>query len=148
MKVEAGKDIKGTINGESATGLGQVLTGIEGAKCVDGLSIRYYGDGKDFLLPEECEVSDIEGEGKTQDGTANQAAIPPEGMVVGRVFVAQNSMRFQLGGNTASSVKISISNMKPDNLSRFVPNISGFESLDDIDVTAYQKAHDSLLLVE
>ena len=53
--VEAGLDIKGTINGESAIGKGQILTGIKGAKCVDGLAIRYYGEGKEDLSP-ECVV--------------------------------------------------------------------------------------------
>jgi len=43
---ESGKNVKGTINGESAVGDGQILTGVKGAGCVDGLSVRYYGDGK------------------------------------------------------------------------------------------------------
>jgi hypothetical protein len=32
-----GDDIRGTINGESATGDAQVLTGVKGAKCTDGI---------------------------------------------------------------------------------------------------------------
>jgi len=38
-----GQDVAGTINGESATGSGQVLTGDEGNANTDGLSIRYKG---------------------------------------------------------------------------------------------------------
>ena len=38
-----GQDVAGTINGESATGSGQVLTGDEGNVNTDGLSIRYNG---------------------------------------------------------------------------------------------------------
>jgi flagellin len=85
--VEAGMDIKGTINGESATGKGQILTGIKGAKCVDGLSIRYYGTGKDDLLSDACSVADrfVEGE----EEVVPEQEIPPEGLSVGRVFVAQ-----------------------------------------------------------
>ncbi|MBI9074754.1 MAG: flagellar filament capping protein FliD [Desulfatibacillum sp.] len=41
--VENGKDVAGTINGESATGSGQVLTGDEGQANVEGLVIKYTG---------------------------------------------------------------------------------------------------------
>ena len=41
---ESGVNIKGTINGESAIGKGQVLTGLKGTDNVDGLSIRYTGE--------------------------------------------------------------------------------------------------------
>lgn len=39
----AGLDVQGTINGEAASGRGQVLTGDSGANNVDGLVIRYTG---------------------------------------------------------------------------------------------------------
>jgi len=39
----SGLDVVGTINGESATGSGQILTGDEDENNVDGLSIRYTG---------------------------------------------------------------------------------------------------------
>ena len=41
--VDNGKDVAGTINGESATGKGQVLTGDEDEPNVDGLVIKYTG---------------------------------------------------------------------------------------------------------
>ena len=41
--VNNGVDVAGTINGESATGTGQVLKGNKGDANVDGLSIKYTG---------------------------------------------------------------------------------------------------------
>ncbi|RLB14748.1 MAG: flagellar hook protein [Deltaproteobacteria bacterium] len=41
--VNNGQDVAGTINGETATGSGQVLTGDDGQTNVDGLAIRYTG---------------------------------------------------------------------------------------------------------
>ncbi|MBW1740047.1 MAG: flagellar filament capping protein FliD, partial [Deltaproteobacteria bacterium] len=42
-----GQDVAGTINGEAATGSGQVLTGDDGNTNTDGLSIRYKGTSND-----------------------------------------------------------------------------------------------------
>ena len=41
--VNQGLDVTGTINGEAATGAGQILTGNSGEANVDGLSIKYTG---------------------------------------------------------------------------------------------------------
>jgi flagellin len=144
-RANTGNDIKGTINGESATGNGQILTGIAGAKCTDGLSVRFYGEGKDYLLPPFCEVADLEsGE---EEGEA-RPEVPAEGLSVGRVFITQNSMKFQVGGNKAHTIGISLFDMKPDNLGTNVPNLSSFESLADIDVSNFQRASDSLMMVD
>lgn len=43
VSVNNGLDVAGTINGEAATGSGQILTGNSGVANVDGLSIRYSG---------------------------------------------------------------------------------------------------------
>ncbi|MBP8984761.1 MAG: flagellar filament capping protein FliD [Syntrophobacterales bacterium] len=43
VAVTAGVDVTGTINGEEATGVGQVLTGRSGQPNVDGLVIKYTG---------------------------------------------------------------------------------------------------------
>ncbi len=43
VAVTAGVDVAGTINGEEATGVGQVLTGNPGQPNVDGLAIKYTG---------------------------------------------------------------------------------------------------------
>ncbi len=142
-----GRNVKGTINGESAIGNGQILTGVKGAKCVDGLSIRYYGDGKKMQLPPVCEVADIE-----VDETAVEEPPRPEitdaGLSVGRVFVAQNSMKFQVGANQNQTVGISVENTGTENLSRGIANQSGFENLSGVDVTTFAGAQDTLKMVD
>jgi len=143
---QEGTNIKGTINGESAIGKGQVLTGVKGAACVDGLSVRYYGDGKDGIIPPGCEVADMQAE--DQEGGAQPQEIPAEGASVGRVFVAQNSMRFQVGANQNQTVGISIKSGHPESMSRGIANQSGFESLADIDLRSFQGAQDALMLID
>ncbi|MBU3914927.1 flagellin [bacterium] len=142
-----GQDIKGTINGESAIGNGQILTGVKGAKCVDGLSVRYYGEGKGLLIAPGCEVADIQVEAGTE-AVAERPEIPEDGMSVGRVFVAQNSMRFQVGANQNQTVGISVKSADAESLSRGVANQSGFESLADINVKTFQGAQDTLTLID
>lgn len=147
--VEAGMDIKGTINGESAIGNGQVLTGIKGAKCVDGLSIRYYGEGKEGGMPPDCAVADRFMEIGDEGGLEPpEMEMPPDGISVGRVFVAQNSMRFHVGANQNQTVGISVKSAHPESLGRGVANASGYENLSDIDVTSFQGAQDTLTLVD
>ncbi len=142
-----GKDIRGTINGETAIGKGQVLTGVDGSKCVDGLKVRYYGNGKSEFLPELCEVHDLKAEGEEQPAEP-KAEIPPEGKKIGRVYVTQNSKKFQVGGNRNQAVGISIKSVNPDKLGASVINESGFDRLSDVDVTSFQGAQDTLLLVD
>lgn len=145
---EAGKDVKGTINGESAVGKGQILTGVKGAGCVDGLSIRYYGDGKKMLIPPDCEVADITVETEGAKGQPQKDEISADGLSVGRVFVAQNSMRFQVGANANQTVGISVKSGNPENMAKGIANKSGFESLADIDVTSFQGAQDTIKMVD
>ncbi len=148
---ERGNDVKGTINGESAVGHGQVLTGVKGASCVDGLSVRFYGEGKDLIVPPSCTVADLEyAEGEEPPGTqpAQQLEIPEEGVSVGRVFVAQNSMKFQVGANRGQTVGISVQNLGTEQLAKGVRNHSRFDSLRDVDVTNFQGAQDTLKMVD
>lgn len=140
-----GDDIKGKINGESTTGEGQVLTGNKGAKCIDGLSIRYFGEVKEGLKP-DCEVADLKGseieepaESKFGDGKS---------VNVGRVFVTQNAMKFQVGGNRNQHLGVSVNSTKTDNLAKGIDNVSGYTSLSDIDVTTFQGASDALMMVD
>jgi flagellin len=147
MMSKQGQDIKGTINGESGIGMGQVLTGVEGAACVDGLSVRYYGDGKGVLVPPDCEVADIQIEG--EEGVVEERAqIPEDGISVGRVFVAQNAMKFQVGANQNQTVGISVRSADAESLAKGIATRSGFNSLADIDVTSFQGAQDTLMLVD
>ncbi len=142
-----GQNVKGTINGESAIGKGQILTGVKGAKCVDGLSIRYYGEGKGVEIPPACEVADIEVEGD-EAVPAPRPEITEEGTSVGRVFVAQNSMKFQVGANQGQTVGISVESVGSESLARGIANQSGFDSLADVDVRTYNGAQDTLKIVD
>jgi len=45
--VDNGVDVVGTINGEAATGSGQILTGDSGENNIDGLVIKYTGSTED-----------------------------------------------------------------------------------------------------
>lgn len=139
-----GEDIKGTINGESATGKGQVLTGNKGAKCIDGLSIRYFGEVKEGLKP-DCEVADMQGE--VQE-TPESKFGDGKSVTVGRVFVTQNAMKFQVGANRNQNLGISVGSTKTDKLANGIENSSGYRSLADIDVTTFQGANDALLMVD
>jgi flagellin len=142
-----GKDIIGTINGESTIGRGQKMTGIDGAKCVDGLSIKFYGEGKDFLRDKYCEVNDLQVPGEAVAGE-QKPEIPPEGVAVGRVFVTQNGSKFQIGGNKLQTAGISIKSVNPDTLANNIANSSDFDSLSDIDVRSFQGAQDTILMVD
>jgi len=48
ISVDNGVDVAGTINGEAATGAGQLLTGDDGENNVDGLVIKYTGTDVDL----------------------------------------------------------------------------------------------------
>jgi flagellin len=146
---EVGLDIKGTINGESCIGKGQVLTGIRDSACVDGLSVRYYGDGKEGFLPPECEVNDLTVEGeKVPPVRVTNDTMPEDGISVGRVYVTQNGTKFHIGGNQYQTVGLSIKNVNPEYLAQNVVNRSKFENLADVNLTTFQGAQDTLKLVD
>ena len=119
---QAGNDVKGTINGESAEGRGLELTGNSGS--VRGLKIRF--------------------EGQAGDG----GELPKEGEAVGSVYVSQNSLKFQVGGNYNQTVGMNIKNMGTKVLANNVKNMSEFRSLQDVDVTNFQGANDTLKMVD
>ncbi len=144
---EMGKNVKGTINGESAVGQGQILTGVKGAACVDGLAVRYYGDGKDLEIPPDCEVADIQVD-DTGQPKEQRPEIPPEGVSVGRVFVAQNSMKFQVGANHNQTVGISMKSTNPENMANGIANKSNYQSLAEVDVTSFQGAQDAIKMID
>ncbi len=141
-----GLDIKGVINGESAAGNGRILSGISGAQCIDGLAIRYSGDEPIGLMA-ECEVYDKVDETATGE-IQGVEDIPEDGKAVGRVFVSQKSLKFQVGANQDQTVGISLGSTHSDNLARGVLNKSGYRSLNGVDVRTFQGATDTLALVD
>ncbi|MGK0289476.1 MAG: flagellin, partial [bacterium] len=130
----AGNDIKGTLNGESASGEGQVLTGREGTKHVEGLSVRYTGS--------IAESAPVEG----QEGEA--AAVSEEGTKVGTAHVAQNSLTFQVGANQGQTVGISLKSTSSSKLATGIENASGFNSLADLDVTNSAGSQDAIGMID
>ncbi len=142
---DEGMDIKGIINGESAMGTGRILTGITGGQCVDGLAVRYTGNEK-IGVQEDCVVYDRLGE--EVEVAAAEEAIPEGGKAVGRVFVSQKSLKFQVGANQNQTVGISLGSTHADTLARGLLTRSEFRSLNDVDVTTFQGATDSLAMID
>ena len=116
--VQNGTGVEGEINGESAFGHGQVLTGAPSAENAEGLQLRYSG---------------------------GQA---PAGDFVGTVTVSQNSRRFQIGANDGQMTSISLRSTHSWDLGKGVSNESGFQSLKDIDVLQADKATDSIRVID
>lgn len=116
-----GTNIKGTINGESATGKGQVLTGIEGAHNIDGLSVKYNGNAE---IPE--------------DG----------GLSVGRAYVSQNTKQYQVGSNYGQKVGLSIESIHTKTLGNNVENEEGYTNLAEIDVRTADGANAAMKLID
>ena len=130
---QTGLDVKGTINGEAAKGDGQLLTGLRGSENVEGLTIRYVGDG-------------IKGIG--DPGEVGPDGNPLPGIKVGNIFVAQNSLTFQVGGNRNQTVGISLLDTSAGNLGKGLENTSGFRSLSDVNLLSAEGAQNSLLLID
>ena len=122
---ELGADVKGQINGEDATGSGQILTGKDNAPNIAGLAVRYNGP----------EITESEG------GEA-------KGQNVGSVSVFQNSLQFQIGANEGQTIAVSLRNMSPTALGQGLDNESGLSALSDVDVTSFRSAQDSLSIVD
>ncbi len=120
-----GQDVAGRINGEEATGRGQVLTGKDSSTNVRGLSVLYTGTKVDTATGEGGE--------KTFTGT---------------VSVAQNSLVFQIGGNAGQQTGFSLSSVNTKDLATGIDNQSAFNSLRDIDVRTAQGAQDSIRLLD
>ncbi|MBU3914287.1 flagellin, partial [bacterium] len=120
--------------------------GISGAGCIDGLKIRYSGDDP-IGLQAECEVYDrIDENAEVEERVVED--IPEDGKDVGRVFVSQKSLKFQVGANQEQTVGISLESTHSDKLARGILNKSGYRSLDGVDVRTFQGATDTLALVD
>ncbi len=81
----AGKDVAGTINGEAATGSGQILTGDSGNATTDGLALLVtLSQGEVSLLEAEAEVTIIEGIGTRMKDQLGFLTDPIDGRVSSR----------------------------------------------------------------
>ena len=108
----------GTINGIDCIGHGQFLTVPENHNNISGLTIRYTGNE----LPQEC--------------------------FAGIVSVVQSGFQFITGSNNNQYNQISLRNFHASYLGLETENVSGFKSLQDINVLSSQKVKDSITVLK
>jgi len=113
-----GTDVSGEINGEQASGRGQILTGDLGADTVEGIKIRYTGE------------------------TA------PVGGNAGTVTFSQNSLTFQVGAEANQVSVYSLGSIKTNDLGRGEENASNFDSLAQISVLNSEQAQDAIRVID
>ena len=157
--IENGLDVAGEINGEEATGSGQVLTGNTGNSNTEGLAIRYKGHSlpgdshssnivTDSYL-EQTQVSEIHRGERNRLPQMSEAELAEcIGALAGTVTVSQNSLVFQIGSNAEQTTSLALRNMRTSNLGAGVENLSGFQSLAEIDVTNAAKAQDTMSILD
>jgi len=116
--VANGTDVSGEINGEQATGRGQILTGDPGADTVEGIKIRYTGE------------------------------TTPAGGNAGTVTFSQNSLTFQIGAEANQFSEYSLGSIKTNDLGRGEENSSNFDSLAQIKVLNSEQAQDAIRVID
>ncbi|SVB12695.1 uncharacterized protein METZ01_LOCUS165549 [marine metagenome] len=109
-----GCNVMGTINGIKCIGHGQFLTVPENQEDIGGLTVRYTGNE----VPPEC--------------------------FAGIVSVVQNGFQFVTGSSNYQSNQLSLRNFHASYLGMETENVSGFKSLQDINVLSSQKVKDSI----
>jgi flagellin len=117
-RIANGTDVSGEINGEEASGRGQILTGDIGADTVEGIKLRYTGE------------------------TA------PAGGNAGTVTFSQNSLTFQVGGEANQFSEFSLSSIKVNDLGKGEANASGFDSLAQVKVMNSEQAQDAIRVID
>ena len=114
---KSGFDVSGSINGIQCSGHGQFLSCPEEAEGIGKLTIRYSGN----------EI--------------------PSDSIAGIVSVSQNGFQF-LTGNTMQSVeKLCLKSIHASDLGMETDNVSGFKSLQDINILTGQSVKDSLCVI-
>lgn len=118
LAVANGRDVRGSINGQFATGEGRFLTAAEGTE-PDGLTVVYSGP-----LPKDPNIP------------------------VGRVNVSQNSLIFQVGPNAGQRTSISLQSVNTRTIGINVITESKYHSVSEVDVRTAQGAQDTIALVD
>ncbi len=119
LATDTGVNVVGTIDGDSFTGKGNVLTATSGNG--KGLSVQFAADGAD----------------------ASQTVTG----VQGNVTVVDNSLVFQIGANANQTAKVAIGKVNTEALGVGVSG-NQFNSLSEIDVTSGSKAQDALGVID
>jgi len=118
VRIANGTDVSGEINGEEASGRGQILTGDPGADTVEGIKIRYTGE------------------------------TTPLGGNAGTVTFSQNSLTFQIGAEANQFSEYSLGSIKTNDLGRGEENSSNFDSLAQISVLNSEQAQDAIRVID
>ncbi len=120
LATDSGVNVVGTIDGDSFTGKGNVLTATSGNG--KGLSVQFAADTAD-------------------------AALTVAAGAHGNVTAVDNSLVFQIGANANQTAKVAIDKMNTEALG---VGVSGnqFNSLNEIDVTSGSKAQDALGVID
>ena len=116
---DTGVDVAGTLGGNAAAGVGNVLTGTAGAS--KGIKVQLGVSSTDSAV----------------SVTGSQ----------GQVTITNNSLVFQIGANRNQTVSVAIDAVNPTGLGIGVSG-NQFTSLNDIDVTSANKAQDTLAVVD
>ena len=117
---DSGIDVIGTINGDTFTGVGNVLTSNAGV--TNGLSIQLAA-----------------GTGANAFETVTGAQ--------GNITVADNSLVFQIGANKDQTANIAIQKVNPNGLGLGVVG-NQFSNLNEVEVTSATKAQDALEVID
>ncbi|MBF0279718.1 MAG: flagellin [SAR324 cluster bacterium] len=144
FQAERGRDISGTIGGETAIGQGQILTAAEGTTA-QGLSVEF-NKALGTKVVETIDENTGEVTGREVMLEDNETLVGAE--IEGYVHVSQKSLAYHVGPNQEQNVKIDIGSVAPDRLAMNVKNDSGFTNLSHIDVTSAKGAVDSIGLID
>ena len=112
-----GLDVKGFINNIPSFGHGQFLSVPEDTDGLSNLTVRYTG-----------------------------AEVPADN-IVGTVSVSQNGFQFQIGNPEPHLEQLSLGSIHAADLGRDTENVSGFKSLQEIDIQTGQRVKDSMCVL-
>jgi flagellar hook-associated protein 2 len=90
--VKAGLDVAGTINGETATGSGQILTGKEGNNNTEGLRIKVSLTSGDLASGAEGTISVVKGLASKVDETLERITDSVDGSIARRIAAINEQM--------------------------------------------------------
>ena len=113
-----GLDVKGFINAIPSFGHGQFLSAPADADGIGKLTVRYSG-----------------------------TELPADN-IAGTVSVSQNGFQFQLGNPVPHIEQLSLGSIHAVELGRETENVSGFQSLQEIDIRTGQRVKDAMCVLE
>ncbi len=141
---ERGRDISGTLAGETAIGKGQILTALEGT-AAQGLAVEFNKTLGTKIIET---IDEVTGEVSGQQVILEDNNTLAGKEVDGYVHVSQQSLAYHIGPSQAQNIRMDIDSVSPEKLAAGIENDSGFTNLAEIDVTSAKGATDSLGLID